>query len=253
MPEFEAKPMQCPVCRGPRHSSKQYFMNEALTQEKSLWWHCSCGVVFQEERPSDIPAQFGKEYMKKLMEDPKKHKDAAEYPVRLYAPVIEESVYGRKMLDVGYCSPFVMAAMAKRGWVPYGIDNGVDSSESDRLIKGDYENWHFPDGMKFNLIWMGHVLEHFHDPLYVLDKTYDLLSEDGILFISTYCTDFLYNVGSQGVSFWQPKTNYILWSKESLCKKLEALGYEIILARRNHDKRFVHWDDMHIIAQRRFF
>jgi len=243
----------CPVCRGQAVTYMLHKMENVDTKQTSLWWHCVCGVVWQNKIPVDVCKQFGKEYLDILLKDKRKYADSMAYPSRVYGPLLEEMTYGRKMLDVGYASPYSMMSFAKRGWVAYGIDNSPVAEETPRLIKADYETFKFPDDLKFDLIWMSNVLENFSDPLMALEKAYNLMPENGILFLATPDTDFIYHNSPRDFSHWNPETNHILWSGRKLKAVLEEMGFEIILHRKNFEHRFTSWDAQHLIAQKKFY
>ena len=223
---------------------------------RSDYYHCRCGVVFQLEFPINDKLSYEDVYKKEYADNylglGQKYIDMCQYPIRLFVPLIEELIYGRKMLEVGFLSHFFMQGMKERGWLTWGIDlmNGIENSE--RILKGNFEDYDFKN-MKFNLIWMSHVFEHFKDPVAVLKKCYDLMPEDGVLYIATPDTDFIHTRSNAGFPHWKAKEHYIMWNKESLNKELEKIGFNVIMSRRNYQQRFSSWDDCQIIAQKSFF
>jgi SAM-dependent methyltransferase len=241
----------CPICPGESITTMIYKMQDGATKETTHWYHCVCGVIWLMDEQKKAVDTYGKDYVAKLLKDKEKYKDNAIYPARVYAPIIEECTYGRKMLDVGFCSPYLMMEMAARGWVAYGIDVCAEES-TPRIIKDDYETFNFPEVEKYDLIWMGNVLENFTDPLMTLHKTADLLQPNGLLYISTADTSFVYHNGSSGFTHWD-RSNYILWSQIKLKTVLESLGFDVILQRKNHDKRFTENQTMHLIAQKKYY
>jgi len=258
MPSTEEKklvsyhPKQCPIC-----GALTYMIHHMQSGgERSDYWHCKCGVVFQEEFPlnenkthEDV---YTKDYANNYLAMGDKFIDIAKYPARVFAPLIEELTYGRKMLEVGYLSHFFMQAMKERGWLTWGIDVMQGSSENERLIKGNFETHDFKN-LKFNLIWMSHVFEHFKDPVAVLKKCYDLMPEDGVLYIATPDTDFIHTRSNSGFSHWKKDEHYIMWNARSLERELDKVGFDVILSRRNHVERFSSWDDIQVIAQKKYF
>ena len=243
----------CPICPGESVSNYVHKMQDSSSKDISYWNQCRCGVVWQHRYPDEVKKYYDKEYIKVLLEDKVKYSDSCYYYSRVYAQIIEELMYGRKLLDVGYMSPYNMQAFSIRGWVPFGIEVNPDASESNRLIKGDFENYEFPDRMKYDLIWMNHVIENMKDPVAALKRTFDLLTPNGTVFIATPDTDILYVNSSGSFKYWAEHENYIMWNKDSLSKKLEEIGFEIIVSRRNTDVRFTYTNDLHLIAQKKFF
>ena len=238
----------CPVCSS--YVSHIYFMQDSKTKQQSKWYSCSCGVVWQEKKPTKV---YDRAYWDEYAKYDKKLKDSYQYPVLIYTPIIEELIYGRKVLLIGRVNTHQEEAFAKRGWVPYSIDKNKAQEPLDRLFIGDFEDYQFPEGMKFNLIWVYHTLECFLDPILALAKCKSLLTEDGILYLASPDTDFIHTRGSSGFMHWKPDMNYLMWNRRSISTFLEKLGFTIILARQNYEHRFPIWDDYHVIAQRKFF
>lgn len=242
-------PKQCPIC-----GALTFLVYHMQTKEElSHYWHCRCGVVFQEKCPEIVVENiYNEKYVESYIGMGNKYINAVKYPVRLYAPLIEELTYGRKMLDVGFLSHFFMQEMSKRGWLTWGIDFVHGVSDSERIIKGNFETHDFKD-QKFNLIWMSHVFEHFKSPKNIIKKCYDLMPEDGVLYIATPDTDFIHTRSNSGFTHWRRDEHYIMWSKEALTRELEKAGFDVVMVRRNYEIRFTSWDDIQIIAQKRFF
>jgi len=239
---------QCPICN--KFVSQIYFMQDSKTKKQSKWYSCACGVVWNERKPDMI---YDHKYIDKYDKFDKKLKDAFEYPVRIYAPLIEELVYGRKVLLIGRTTTHQESFFAQRGWIPYSIDKNTSLTPTDRLFCGDFESYQFPQDVKFNLIWIYHTLECFLDPAESLSKIKSLLTEDGILFVASPDTDFIHTRGSSGFIHWKPDMNFLMWNRRSLTSHLEKLGLNLILARQNYEHRFPAWDDLHILAQKKYF
>lgn len=237
---------QCPGCNG--YSLHLFYMEDAYTKQKSKWHSCSCGLLFQDSW--DIPV-YDQKYIDKLPLG-KKYDDSCKYLVRILAPIIEESMYGRKMLMVGKNDP-MLEEFRDRGWVSYCIDSNKVTRDTHRIISGDFETHSFVEGTQYNLIWLYHILEGFNDPFYTLEKATSLLAEDGILYIGTPDSDFLHVRGPAGFRGWKKDYNHILWNKRCLTSYLEKLGYEIVLTKRNYEPRFPYQDDLWLVAQKKYY
>jgi 2-polyprenyl-3-methyl-5-hydroxy-6-metoxy-1,4-benzoquinol methylase len=260
---FQVLPMHCPICGV--DTIKADAIEDGKTGDKSLWYYCQCGVIFQSEFPAD-QSLYDDKYIANLAEG-KNAKERYEYMLRLYAPIIEELTYGRMMLEVGFCVPYILNAMNKRGWLNWAIDVNPTLTGAGNIYKGDFlaydfslsgENIKSATGeekieRKFDLIWMGHVIEHTPDPISFLAKAYSLLEDKGILFLSTPDIDFIYKTTVQGWPHFKGKEHYILWSERALCRELEKLGFNIVLKHRNFSSRFMSWYDLHIIAQKNYY
>lgn len=246
--EEEFRLRTCPVCSG--YVCHVYFMRDAVTKKESKWFSCSCGVVFNEKAPQMV---YDKKYWDRNNEFCNKVRPAYEYVVRIYAPVIEELLYGRKVLLIGKQNPYQEDAFRERGWVSYSIDKNIDLEVKDRIIQGDFETYDFHPDLKFGMIWMYHTFECLNDPLKSLLKMKSMLDEDGILFIASPDTDFIHTRGSASFRHWKPDMHNMMWNKRALTRQLENLGFNIIMSRNNCWDRFPETDDFHIIAQRKFF
>ncbi len=197
----------------------------------------------------------------------KQAKERYAYLARLYAPLIEELTYGRMMLEVGFCVPYLLRTMEERGWLTWGIDVNPALTGKGNLYNGDFLAYDFAitepslkeivgeDKLerKFDLIWMGHVLEHAENPIAILNKAYNLLDEKGVLFISTPDIEFIYKTSVTGWPHFKKDEHYIMWSERALHRELERLGFKIIMSRRNFSSRFMSFYDIHLIAQRNYF
>jgi SAM-dependent methyltransferase len=260
------EPRRCPLCGV--DTNYVYCIEDGRKGhegEKSVWYRCQCGILFQEELPSnDI---YDDKYIVNLA-DAKQAKDRYGYYIRTYAPLIEDITYGRMMLEVGFCAPYILKNMEERGWLTWGIDINPALTGKGNLYKGDFVTYDFalpvndpvlakeigPTVQRtFDLIWMGHTLEHFENPIAALDKAYNLLDPKGVIFISTPDIDFINKTGVGGWPHFTKKEHYILWSEGALKRELERLGFKIIMCRRNFSSRFMSWYDIHCIAQKSYF
>jgi len=261
-------PFRCPVCGV---DTNYVYKIEAETEgglEHSTWYRCTCGVVFQDQLPNDNDI-YNKDYAK-IYGTGEKNQARGIHAARMYAPIIEELTYGRMMLDVGFGTLHNLKFFEDRGWLTWGIDKHDGVKPGKNIYKGDFMAYNFnlplhtkslkeligTDKIKkrtFNLIWMAHILEHFPDPLMALRKAYDLLSDDGVLYIATPDIDFVYKTGVGGWPHWKKKEHYVLWNEASLRREVERLGFKVVMSRRNFSARFTSWWDIHLICQKNYF
>lgn len=238
----------CPVCKS--YVCHLFFMQDAKTKRQSRWFSCSCGIVFQNKLPDGV---YDAAYRKKYATYDAKTKSAYEYPVRVYAPIIEEMAYGRKALFVGCPTFHQNEAFRARGWVDYTIDKNSSYEPGDRAFVADFETFQFPEGLKFNLLWIYSTLECFANPVAALSKAKELLTEDGILFLASPDTDFISTRHSSNFIHWKDEYNHIMWNRRSIARHLETLGFEVIMNRKFTGHRFPDSDSFHCIAQKKFF
>ena len=244
----ELRVANCPICSA--YVSHCYYMQDSSTKKKSRWFSCSCGVVFNAKMPDKV---YDRAYWEAMTKPDKGQKTAYEYPIRLYAPIMEELIYGRRVLIIGRPNTYQEEALAYRGWVPTIIDKNTSFTSVGNIIASDFETYQFPESQKFDLIWIYQTLECFANPLGSLALCHKLLGGDGILFIGTPDTDFINTRSSSCFIHWKHDQNHIMWNRKSLTRHLDSLGFNTILCRQNYEHRFPVWDDIHLIAQKRFF
>ena len=259
------KPKLCPICNRPTLYVDR--IHETAYDIIGDWYKCSCGVVFQSELPThDVYNEF---YIKNFS-NAKESKIRGEHAARIYAPIIEETSYGRMLLDVGYNTGYTMDYFKDRGWLVWGIEINDSITGKGNIYKGNFETYDFSPNIDktklkeitgakheikrtFDLIWMSHVLEHFNDPIAALKKAYNLLSETGLLYIAVPDIDFIYEMGTPRFPHWNKREHFIMWSERALVRELEKIGFNIIVKRRNYSSRFNQWNDCQIICQRIYF
>ncbi len=249
VPKRVVSKTRCPICGRPTINAVNISETDKY-EDAVLWFFCTCGVVFQEHPPEKVPKdqQFIDNHFTL-----KEYDLIGRHAAYVYSPLIEELVYGRKMLDVGFGPTTNMEYFRKRGWITFGMDSNKDIATTERIYQADFEEDSRMPQSPYDLIWMSTVLEQFHNPKAALQKAYDLLQENGVLYIATPDTDFLYSKLQQEWTHWQAKTNYIMWNIKSLTAELEKIGFQVIMARRNYYQRFGYLNDIHLICQKIYF
>lgn len=256
-------PQKCPICS---IATNYLYRIQHSEDETSEWYRCQCGVIFQAEEP-DLSTFSSKDFFEQYNDE--RVTSRVVHLAKTYAPIIEESTYGRKMLDVGFATHTNMEYMEDRGWVTWGIDNSKQICGHDNIYSGDYEDYAFTYNAdmrkihdeigevelkrKFDLIWMGNVFSSFKKPLETLKKTYNLLEENGVLFLTVPDIDFINKCGVGAYQHFKPKENYVLWSAPAIKRELEKMGFEVIVCKRNFSASYVNYYDVHIVCQKRYF
>ena len=249
MSDLVVNPKTCPVCGRPTicaYSVTEENEEDRFNKGTGLFFKCSCGIVFQNEFPKDQP--YDDDHVNRYVAS-KEFKDRSIHAQRTYINLLEELTYGRRWLDVGYCYENPMNWLRERGWICWGIDKHHLVPEDKFHLKGNFEDYDFRE-KEFDVIWMGHVLEHFKDPVEALKRAYVLLPEDGVVVITTPDVDFMYQTSPIRFPHWKHSEHYIMWNKESLKREAEKAGFQVIMCRSNFSERFMAWFDVHIILQK---
>jgi 2-polyprenyl-3-methyl-5-hydroxy-6-metoxy-1,4-benzoquinol methylase len=97
---------------------------------------------------------------------------------------IPVNIKGGRVLDLGCGNGAYITLLHKMGWEVFGID--ISSMALEKIPKtfgvytfsGTLEEQSFP-AKHFDLITMWHSLEHMHEPLDILQKSYRIIKENG--------------------------------------------------------------------------
>jgi len=146
----------------------------------------------------------------------------------------EDKAENLRCLDIGSKFPWLSHSLAGLGWTSYAIDGipeiikftkeynlQVNSAQCDFEVCEAYP-W---NDVKFNLISLVHVVEHFYEPIKTLSKIFDLLEPNGMLFIR--CPDS----ESPGIERDFTKGHYEIhpqiWCLKAFKIACEKIGFEI--------------------------
>jgi len=215
----EERPL-CPVCGDLMNLPIRIYTNQSRNQ-KTLWFQCFCGVIYNPYHAGDY-SDFKKEYRAEGW----KGRDSREYFVHVYFPLIEELTYGRKILEVGYCMPYILRKARDRGWICTGMDLHVarSSERGIEIIEDNFEDHNFK---------------------------YRKYAE-GVIFISSPDVGLMSKIG---MTYWG---NFdlrcrLMFSKECFDREMQRIGLKTILLRSNESRRFGHYNDFHGIWQKPFY
>lgn len=138
-----------------------------------------------------------------------------------------------RILDVGCGNGEMVAWMRDYGWETHGTDISphacAEAARRGLSVRcGLLEEIAYPEA-SFDVITMGHVLEHSHDPLALLNECRRILNDDGQLIVSVPnfgCIDReLY-----GPSWWQIDTPRHLYhfTQATLGSVLDCAGFRVL-------------------------
>lgn len=228
----------CPVCGGARADAVLSEAPDPLTGEAFSIWRCEeCRVAFTSPRPANLEPYYPARY-------------------RAYGPLVRgvlETFYrarvrrwiaGRKpgaALEIG-CGPGIMlAALARAGWRPTGIERNPAMAEAARRASGAEIHSCTVDALsldrRFDLILLFNVLEHVGDPVGVLKACAARLAAGGRLIVSV-----------PNFASWQARFGGGLWLHLDPPRHLvhfDVATLDATLARaglRRVDRSFVSWE-----------
>ena len=132
------------------------------------------------------------------------------------------------LLDVGCASGIFLEEAHARGFEVTGVEpnprcvDHIRTKMDCSIIQGSIESAALPPGT-FDIIHLGDVLEHFHNPLSVLIRLHDLIKADGVLIINTP------NIQSPITRLFQvkPEEHLYYFSASTLRKMLKKCGFEM--------------------------
>ncbi len=251
----------CPICGGtngrPFYCADQTFHNEGIygsnmTLEDrkkyiidnadyknvfspvKLWMKCDkCNNLYAYNYPVIKNSEVQGHFTKKTKKMPEIMDIKGE--LHVYSEIfnrIREYNNGKKYLEVGIGDGQMLAVALEMGYDVSAVEIceedcanvshvlGLDIVCSDII---DYQT-----DKKFNVIIMGDVLEHTLNPIKVLEKAYDMLEDDGILWLSTPN----YNSGFTRMRkftdpMWNQRHHFTYFSYEGLKPFIEKVGFSI--------------------------
>lgn len=109
-----------------------------------------------------------------------------------HTQIVDLVGYNKRVLDVGCASGYLAAVLKDRGCVVYGIEMDASAAAEgaqhfERVVVGDLDSSDLRaefDGLEFDIVVFGDVLEHLRDPLPPLLQSRALLARGGSVVVS---------------------------------------------------------------------
>jgi SAM-dependent methyltransferase len=229
---------RCPICHGngtPYYCAMPLFMADfsPIFSPVKLWMRCeSCGQLYTFNFVNDASLT--------LADEKAPGSDIYIQPVLKHLPVFGEVINriqsytdGNRLLEVGIGGGELIAAALEFGYRVEAVE--IVETRAQRISKmldvpvtvADYIK--FDTKNKYDVITMGDVIEHVFDPTAAIRKTYDLLEDDGVLWISTPN----FNSGFSRIMkfddpMWNEPTHVTYFSYDGFRKLLFENGFEIL-------------------------
>jgi hypothetical protein len=225
----------CPLCQQPGSEHSCYNTSTYLDfapgfDPVRLWLFCtSCSHIFASHRPENLEEILRVTEMGTL-EEP----DVGACPGlgQIMQRLIAES-NGLSFFEVGVGSGEMIGVACEFQLEASGIEIRPDYARrvaetfSIPIHIGDFLQ--FNSDEKFDILCMGDVLEHFIDPHLALQKAADLLSKNGILWISTPNFDSAYcRLLADKDPMWRVCEHLHFFSFQSLKKALDKAGLKAV-------------------------
>lgn len=232
---------ECPFCGSGEEDIVPYYCspqvlkleNNRIFPPAKLWMKCAhCGNYFTYNFPKDTVGTINGHYTKDNEDNTLEHKFFLNY----YNPIFnrfKSLTPGTEYLEIGIGTGEMLAVALEFGYHVEAVEIcredcervsealGVDIKWSDII---DYET-----EKQYDVIVMGDVLEHVINPVEVLKKVKQMLSEDGVLWISTPNYNCAYaRMQKFSHCMWHELNHYTYMSYETLEELLKGMQMEIV-------------------------
>jgi 2-polyprenyl-3-methyl-5-hydroxy-6-metoxy-1,4-benzoquinol methylase len=236
----------CIICESKDYSF-QFKKPSALGDEFTLVKCNNCGLKFLSQVPDEkeIAKYYQENYFKKRTERgydnyfSGKIKNEIERVFKLnladlgFFEFEARLIAGKRSLDIGCAAGYFVNYLKEREWHSSGIDISetcVQFAKKSGLdvTRGDYLKINYDQ--KFDLITLWATIEHLHKPDIVLNKIYNDLKPEGMLYISTCRADgfnFMRLFGKNWRFYNFPEHIYF-FSQNTLGKLFKKYGFTII-------------------------
>lgn len=144
--------------------------------------------------------------------------------------------------------------MQELGYDAYGLDAECKSAAyskallGDKILFGDVTT--YASDMRFDIISLPRVLNHYTDPMSVLQVALNLLTGDGVIFFENL--DAIHAVERKGLGRNLNYDHPINFSQDSLIELIRRAGLEIVALHsdRDHKGQFESLNHIHVVAKR---
>lgn len=233
----------CTVCGGkgiPFHNSPSYKMinyNQDFLPSK-LWLKCdNCNNLYTQYFPSKFFER--KNDLKIITPNSDTVDDIIQIPTYLLSnwcdilQNLKQYTNGKNILEIGIGNGSFIATALE---MEYNIDcveieeylaQKISNLLNHNIICCDFLD--LPENKKYDIISMGDVIEHLDNPKKGLEKAYNLLNNNGVLWISTPNYKSAFNIlHKMNTAMWNEPWHITYFFKNGLETLLNDLGFNIL-------------------------
>ncbi len=226
----------CPLCHHKKYNLKY------TADELSVVGCKSCGFVYtlspsQDSVDADVYEKYhhNSEIVTETCTDVQDQQSFDIFQTRL--DTLKQYRKNGSLLELGCGRGYFLNIARQAGYQVKGIEISAEAAHYAGLhykldvAVSDFEKMPQPDET-FDIIVMWHVLEHFYDPLSVLETLYGMLNDNGIIFIEVPNLNSLKFKISPMQNKWQggnhPRYHLSFFTMSSLCHMANKAGFSIV-------------------------
>lgn len=152
-----------------------------------------------------------------------------------YLDVLEKYIdkkSGISMFEVGCATGFFMDLARQRNWQTEGIDiseYAVKKAQEKGLVATTTVLESYQNTKKFDVVAMHDLIEHVKDPLDIVERSKNLLVDNGLLLITTPDAGSLWaRVWNKNWHAFVPPQHLFYFSTKNLSSVLEKNGFQVL-------------------------
>lgn len=199
----------------------------------------NCGLIYRDAMDVEEKYYFDLDKYRQSLEDSAKMR-ARKRDAKFRFDIIEKIVKSKgTLLDIGANDGLFMLEAKNRGFKPLGCEPNIYAAQYAKGMGLEVINKPFEYAFNelrlkspFKLVTLFHVLEHFPEPLKILNLIKEIISPDSWLVIEVPDIDSpvskIYQWDGQRIA----KEHLFYFDKKSLSLLLKKAGFKIVLAKR---------------------
>lgn len=227
---------KCPICgcdeSEPFFCAEQAITDRAMFSPSKLWMKCKkCTNLYAYNFPvmkmGDINGHYTCNNTNGLLD--------IRNPLHIYCNIfnnIRQYNTGNKYLEVGVGNGEMLAVALEMGYDVSAVEICKSDCENISGILNVDIVWNdflkYNTDRKFDIIIMGDILEHVSEPVLAIKKAYELLDDDGILWLSTPNYESAFSRMRKFTDpMWNQPNHFTYFSYRGLEPLLLKSGFEI--------------------------